>query len=179
MVQRHGRHAQQADAASESRNETAAESLGSLSHFRRGAGRSGDEPDRPVDRYPRRSPRAVQKLPLHAAGQGLRTGKGARHPGAHLFQERERQSRRLAQAELGPRSSLLLQAARRHEHHDRDRRRPMGSRPVVRRQGVRAGTGRLHGQDQLRAETLPALDHADFPACRLWESPASRLSARR
>ena len=114
-----------------------------------------------MDRNPRRGARPLQELAPHAARPGLRAGARAGHAGTYLLQERERQPRRLAQAELGHCAGLLLSEGGRDEHHHRDGCRPMGRRDVVRRAGLRAGAGRLHGQGELQPEALPTLHHAN------------------
>ena len=67
----------------------------------------------------------------------------------------------LSRQELGIGTSLLLQEGGRDERNDRNRRGPMGSSPLLRRQGVRTGSGCLSSQNQLRAEALPPQHHAD------------------
>ena len=60
------------------------------------------------------------------------------------------------QAEHGDPAGVLQQAGGRHAARDRDRRRPVGERAVVRGRDVRARGQGLHGPRELRPEAVPA-----------------------
>ena len=121
--------------------------------------------------------RIYRPTPLHP---GTAPGEGARHPGAHLLQERGRLARPAATSRTrrsrrpsttGPRASRRLV--------DRDRRRPVGERPRLRRGLFGHRDEGLHGQDQLRAEAVSAQLHRDRSGRPSSPSPSTETNAGR
>lgn len=76
-------------------------------------------------------------------------------PGEDLFQERKRLARRLAQAQHGPAAGLLQRQTGHQAPDDRNGRRTMGFGHRAGQPVLRPRPESLHGQGQLRAETLP------------------------
>ena len=70
------------------------------------------------------------------------------------------------------RPGVLQQAGGRHAPGDRDRRRPVGQRPGVRRRGLRARAQGLHGPRELRPEAVPAHPDGDLRRRRSCPAPA-------
>ena len=97
----------------------------------------------------------LQALAPDAAGPRRAAGARARHAGAHLLQGRVGVARGLAQDEhVG--AAGVLQRGRRHDPaRDRDRRRSVGERAVVRVRAVRPRVQGLHGAGVVRAEAVP------------------------
>ena len=149
MVQHPGGHEEQAHAPDPPRNQAAPQGGRPLPDLLRRVRAAGTEPDRRLDRHPGRSPGEVRLLPQHAARARLRTGRGPWDSGAHLLQERKRQPPRLPQDQFRPSAGLLCEERGRHELDDRDRRRPVGRRARLCREGLRHRIRRLPGQDQL------------------------------
>ena len=107
------------------------------------------------DRDPRARPRRLPALPAEPAVPGAPARAGARYAGPHLLQVRGRQPGRQPQAEHGDPAGVLQQGGGRQAPRDRDRRRPVGERPRVRRRPVRPRGQGLHGPRQLRPEAVP------------------------
>ena len=157
MVQHRGRHAQQTAAPAASRDQAARNQRADERHFRRRADRSGDVRGA-VHRHSRRGAGDLQNMETHAARAGYGAGEGARHARENLFQERERLAGRIAQAQHRRAAGLLqLQAGQPPPDH-RDGRGAVGRSDRIRGQAFRHRPAGLHGQGQLRAETLPAAD---------------------
>ena len=157
MVQHRGRHAQQTAAAAASRDQAARDEGADERHLRRRTDRPGDV-DGAFHRHPRRGAGDLQDMAAYAAGARHGTGKSPRHPGEDLFQERKRIARRVAQAQHRRAAGLLqLQAGHPPPDH-RDGRGAVGRGDRIRGQALRHRPAGLHGQGQLRPETLPAAD---------------------
>ena len=165
MVQHRGRHAPQAAAAAPSRNRTPRYARGSLRPVRRGARRTGALRGA-LHRHPRQGARNLPHLASHTAGARHRPRKGARHPGTHLLQERERLTGRITQAQHRRTAGLLQQPAGHPPPYDRDRGRTVGIGHRIRRPTFRDRRTGLHGPRELRPETLPAADDEDV-GCRM------------
>ena len=88
--------------------------------------------DRPVDRHPGRGARHPAPVAADAARARRPARGGARHAGAHLLQGRVGVARGVAQAEHRGAAGLLQQGRGHPAAGDRDRRRPVGDRAVVR-----------------------------------------------
>ena len=126
-------------------------------HFRRRADEAGIV-HRTLHRHSGRGAGSIQDLPLYPAGTCLRLGKGSRHPGQDLLQERERIARRLAQDQHRDSTGLLqLQAGNPPSDH-RNRSRTVGSRDVNGYAALRHRPESFHGQGELQPETLPQAD---------------------
>ena len=108
------------------------------------------------DRDPGASPRRVPALPAEPALPSPSSRARARYPGPHLLQVRGRQPGRQPQAEHGARPGLLQQGRGRQAPRHRDRCRPVGECPGVRRRLLRPRGQGLHGPRQLRPEAVPA-----------------------
>ena len=76
---------------------------------------------------------------------------------AHIYYKYEGvQPGRQPQAQHGDPAGVLQPAGGRHAARDRDRRRPVGERAVLRGRDVRARGQGLHGPRELRPEAVPA-----------------------
>ena len=111
---------------------------------------------------PRESARDLPVVASLAAVPRPPPGSGARHPGQDLLQIRRRLPGRLAQAQHRGRPGLLQRRSRHQAHRHRNRRRAVGLLDGAGRPDVRAGGAGLHGQGELRPETLPPFDDADL-----------------
>ena len=100
--------------------------------------------------------RRLCPLPAVAALSRPPPGSGAPDAGPHLLQVRGCQSGRQPQAQHGHRPGVLQQGRGREAPGDRDRRRPVGHGPRVRRCALRPRGQGLHGARQLRPEAVPA-----------------------
>ena len=154
MVQHRGRHAAETAAAARSPHPPSRDGRTDELHLRRRT-RTAGVLDRTLHRHPRRGARPLPHLALYAARAGLCAGTGARHAGEDLFQERKRLARRLAQAQHGPAAGLLQRQTRHQAPDDRNGRRTMGFGHRAGQPVLRPRPESLHGQGQLRAETLP------------------------
>ena len=129
MVQHPGGHAQQAHAHAGSQDQEAYDTRRYVPALLHGGKPTGDGPGACMDRHPRGRSRTIQVLPQHTSGACLRIRKGNRYTCTHILQERERKPHRQPQVEQRSGTGLLLQAGRCHQHHHRDRCRPVGMRP--------------------------------------------------
>ena len=157
MVQHRGRHAHQTAAAAAPRDEAARHQRADVGDLRRGADRPGDV-HRTLHRHSRRGAGDLQDMASHAARARDGAGKSPRNASEDLFQERERVARGLAQAQHRRAASLLQLQAGHQAPDDRDRRRTVGRFDRLRSQTLRHRPASVHGQGQLRPETLPPSD---------------------
>ena len=160
MVQRAARPPRAVAAAVASRHQGAGRSRRSRAAVPDGADRTGD--DAGADRRdPRRGHRHPAAVAADAADARPPARRGARHAGAHLLQGRIGFAVGFAQDEHRGRAGVL-QPRRRHEaHRDRNRRRSVGERAVVRVRAVRHRVQGLHGAGVVRAEAVPPRAHGD------------------
>ena len=126
-----------------------------------------DGPHRPggvgraVDRRAGRGARRPPPVAPDPARAGPPPRSRPRHPGPHLLQGRVGVAGRLPQAQHRHRPGLLQQAGGRRPAGHRDRRRPVGERPVAGLLPVRPGVQGLHGAVVVQPEALPPDDDRD------------------
>ena len=121
---------------------------------------------RAVDRRARRGARHPAPVAADAARARRAARARARHAGAHLLQGRVGVARGFAQAEHRGAAGVLQPGRGHRAAHDRDRRRPVGHRAVVRVRAVRPRVQGLHGAGVVRAEAVPQDPHGDVGRAR-------------
>ena len=108
------------------------------------------------------------------AGPGPAPGGGPGHAGPHLLQGRVGLAGRLPQAQHRRGPGVLQRPGGDPPAEHRDRRRPVGERPLLRLGAVRPGVQGLHGAGLLPAKAVPAGDDGDLG--RLGRALAGRRS---
>ena len=155
VVQRHAGHARADAAAAAPGHEGAGRPRRPRAAVPDGADRAGGD-GRPVGRHPGRGARHPAAVAADAAGARRATRARARHARAHLLQGRVGVAGGLAQAEHRGAAGVLQQGRGDRAPDDRDRRRPVGHRAVVRVHAVRPRLQGLHGARVVRRRSRTA-----------------------
>ncbi len=130
MVQRPGRHEEQARPSAQPRHRPAHDRPGTGGAYSATSWSSRSWTTTTPTSPSRRRSGFLQDVPSLAPGAGLLPGGKARHPGKDLLQVRGQQHLRQPQAELRHRPGLLRQEAGPQGRDHRDRRRPVGHGPL-------------------------------------------------